>query len=82
MSGGSVKTRRPLILVADDDATNRIITAEPVHGWGMRPSAAAGAAEDLAALQHALAAGAPFPLARLEAMSPAVDRLTLVERVR
>jgi two-component system sensor histidine kinase/response regulator len=70
------------VLVVDDNTTNRIILADIVHGWGLRPAAAAGAAEALAAMEHAAAAGEPFALVLLDAMMPDVDGFTLAERVR
>jgi two-component system sensor histidine kinase/response regulator len=70
------------VLVVDDNTTNRIILADMAHGWGLRPAAAAGAAEALAALEHAAAAGEPFALVLLDAMMPDVDGFTLAARIR
>jgi two-component system sensor histidine kinase/response regulator len=70
------------VLVVDDNTTNRIILADIVHGWGLRPAAAAGAAEALSSLEHAAAAGEPFALVLLDAMMPDVDGFTLAERIR
>jgi CheY-like chemotaxis protein len=70
------------VLVVDDNTTNRIILAEMAHGWGMRPAAAAGASEALAALEQACDTGEPYALVLLDAMMPEMDGFTLAERIR
>jgi two-component system, sensor histidine kinase and response regulator len=70
------------VLVVDDNATNRLILEEQLTDWGMRPSAAEGAAAALALLERAEAAGRPFALALIDAHMPGVDGFTLAEQIR
>ena len=50
------------VLVVDDNATNRLILTEMLGSWGMKPVAAEGAREALAALVATATVGEPFAL--------------------
>src|SRR5262249_59068388 len=50
--------------------------------WDMRPALAKDAAEALAALGRAAAAGRPFPLIVLDALMPGVDGFALAARIK
>jgi CheY-like chemotaxis protein len=71
-----------LVLIVDDNATNRLILVEMLRRWGMRPTAVASGAAALAALDQAQAAGEPFGLVLLDAMMPEMDGFTLAERIQ
>jgi signal transduction histidine kinase/CheY-like chemotaxis protein len=70
------------VLVADDNATNRLILKELLEGWGMRPELATSGAEALARLSRAVAAGRPHALAIIDAMMPEMDGMALIGRIR
>jgi signal transduction histidine kinase/CheY-like chemotaxis protein len=69
-------------LVVDDNATNRRILHDLLSNWGMLPTAVDGGAVGLEALDHAAAAGKPFPLVLLDAMMPHMDGFTFAQRLR
>ncbi len=70
------------VLVVDDNATNRRILEEILHGWHMRPATANGAAAAMAALKEAHGTGQPFTLVLLDCMMPEVDGFGLAEQIR
>ena len=70
------------VLVVDDNATNRHILAEWLHGWKMQPSEVGGATAALATLRQAAALGRPFPLVLLDARMPDVDGVTAAAQIR
>jgi CheY-like chemotaxis protein/HPt (histidine-containing phosphotransfer) domain-containing protein len=71
-----------LVLVVDDNATNRLILEEMLTGWSMRPTLAESGERALGLLDHARQSGAPFSLAVIDVHMPGVDGFTLVERIR
>ncbi|HEX9130488.1 MAG TPA: response regulator, partial [Gemmatimonadaceae bacterium] len=80
---GGVKDLRGLdVLVVDDNATNRRILEEILTGWGMRPTLVNGGLAAIAALDRALAAGKPFPLAIIDFQMPDIDGFGLAERIK
>jgi signal transduction histidine kinase/CheY-like chemotaxis protein len=70
------------VLIVDDNATNRRILQEIITSWGMRPTVVDGALEAIAALDAALAAGDPFPLALIDFQMPEFDGFDLAERIK
>jgi len=69
------------VLVVDDNETNRKIFLEVLRGWGMRPVAAQGAEEALAALREASSAGEPIRLGLLDVQMPTTDGFSLAEAI-
>ena len=70
------------VLVVDDNATNRRILEELLTVWGMRPTLVDGGAAAIVALEGALAAGKPFPLAIIDFQMPDLDGFGLAERIK
>jgi PAS domain S-box-containing protein len=70
------------VLVVDDNATNRRILEGILGGWGMRPTVVDGGIAAIEALDRALAAGKPFPLALIDFQMPDIDGFGLAERVK
>jgi CheY-like chemotaxis protein len=67
-----------LVLVVDDNATNRKILDHQLSGWGMRVATAACAAEALALLL----AGHRYDMAILDGAMPDMDGFTLARAIR
>ena len=61
------------VLVVDDNRSNRLILAEILTSWGMRPALAAGGQQALEEMRQQAALGTPFPLVLLDADMPQVD---------
>jgi two-component system sensor histidine kinase/response regulator len=70
------------VLVVDDNATNRRILQGVLGGWGMRPTVVDGGLAAIEALDAALAAGKPFPLALIDFQMPDIDGFGLAQRVK
>jgi PAS domain S-box-containing protein len=70
------------VLAVDDNATNRRILEDLLRSWQMRPTVVASAAEALATLHEAAAAGRPFGLILLDGHMPEMDGFTLAERIQ
>jgi PAS domain S-box-containing protein len=70
------------VLVVDDNATNRLILAEMLTNWRMRPTAVAGGKQALAELERQAAAGEPYPLVLLDCMMPEMDGFSLAEQIK
>jgi signal transduction histidine kinase/DNA-binding response OmpR family regulator len=70
------------VLVVDDNATNRRILEEMLTVWGMRPTLVDGGLAAILALDRALAAGKPFPLAIIDFQMPDLDGFGLAGRIK
>ena len=69
------------VLVVDDSATNRDILKERLSQWQMKPTVANDARMALDTIQRASQAGAPFPLALIDAHMPEMDGFALAQRI-
>jgi CheY-like chemotaxis protein/HPt (histidine-containing phosphotransfer) domain-containing protein len=70
------------VLVVDDNRSNRLILAEILTSWGMRPTLAAGGRQALEEMRQQAAHGTPFPLVLLDAGMPRFDGFDLVRAVQ
>jgi len=69
-------------LVVDDNATNRMLAAELLHRWGMRPFAVSSGSEAIAELDRASQAGDAYRLLLLDVRMPDMDGFAVVEHLR
>lgn len=70
------------VLVVDDNETNRLILAEMLSNWRMRPTTVDSGRAALAEMNKAARAGEPFRLALLDGMMPQMDGFALAEQIR
>jgi PAS domain S-box-containing protein len=61
------------VLIVDDNPTNLKMLEEVLTAWGMRPTAISSGRSAVAAMESALARGASFRLALLDALMPDLD---------
>lgn len=83
--GGYQKTGRIVglpVLVVDDNQSNRRLLLELLQQWRMQPVAVADAAQALAELERAGAAGQPYALALLDVQMPGMDGFELAQKMR
>ena len=71
-----------LVLVVDDNATNRRILEAQLSGWLMQPLLAADARTALDLLTHAADARHPFVLAIVDAQMPEIDGFALIAEIQ
>jgi PAS domain S-box-containing protein len=71
-----------LVLVVDDNATNRRILNDTLAQWQMRPTTVGGGAAALGCMLHSAATGTPFPLVLIDAHMPEMDGFELAERIK
>ncbi len=71
-----------LVLVVDDNATNRRILNEMLTHWQMRPTTVDGGGAALGCMMHAVAAGTPFPLVLIDAHMPEMNGFELADRIK
>jgi len=69
-------------LVVDDNEVNRLIFRKQLGVWGMTVQSVATGQEAIAALEEALARGAPFHIALIDQMMPEMDGVELGRRLR
>jgi two-component system sensor histidine kinase/response regulator len=82
MAQGPVNLRGLPVLIADDNADNRLILAEVLRGWSMVPTSVADGLAALEALNAAYSQGRPFPIAVLDYQMPGMDGCTVASRIR
>jgi len=70
------------VLVVDDNGTNRLILAEMLKNWRMRPHAVDGGQAALAEMKRACEIGEAYQLVLLDGMMPEMDGLALAEQIR
>ncbi len=78
----SVDLQDLLVLVVDDNATNRRILNEMLTHWQMRPTTVDGGVAALGCMMHAVAAGKPFLLVLVDVHMPEMDGFELAERIK
>ena len=71
-----------LVLIVDDNETNRIILVDMLMKWGMRVESAENADAALALLKQGLQSGRDFSLIITDLHMPIVDGFGLVEAIR
>jgi two-component system, sensor histidine kinase and response regulator len=74
--------RNLLVLVVDDNATNRHILEEWLRGWQMEPAVVGNGLAALSDLWHAVGLGRPYALVLLDARMPDTDGLALAAQIR
>ena len=70
------------VLVAEDNAANRMVLVEMLEQWGMKPVSVEDGLAALSALEQARAAGQPFPLLIIDFDLPAMDGLSVAQCIR
>ncbi|MFL6210577.1 MAG: response regulator [Pyrinomonadaceae bacterium] len=70
------------VLVVDDNATNRLILAELLSSWQMRPTLVDSGAAAIEALVAAQAADRAYALVLLDCHMPEMDGFTLAEQIK
>jgi PAS domain S-box-containing protein len=70
------------VLVVDDNATNRLILQEWLHGWEAEPTAVGDGLSALGALWQGVSLGKPFAVLLLDGRMPGIDGLTLAAEIR
>jgi two-component system sensor histidine kinase/response regulator len=70
------------VLIADDNATNRLILDEAVSGWHMIATCVDGGASALEAMRSAAKLGKPFQLVLLDMMMPEMDGFDVVRHCK
>jgi CheY-like chemotaxis protein len=71
-----------LVLVVDDNATNRQILEESLRGWQMKPTVVGDAATALETIRRVAALGQSYALVLLDARMPDMDGLALAAHIR
>ena len=69
------------VLIADDNATNRLLLLEMLRNWKMQPVAVESGDLALAELELAAQNGRPYRLALLDVLMPGMDGFELAGRV-
>jgi len=71
-----------LVLIVDDNATNRRILKERLQNWGLRPTVAGSGQAALAALRKAAARGRLYAVVLVDAAMSGMDGFELVQQIR
>ncbi len=78
----SISLEGIVVLVVDDNATNRRILGDTLSRWLMKPALAEGGEQALELLHQARDNAQPFPLILTDAHMPGMDGFALAERIR
>ncbi len=70
------------VLVVDDNETNRLILAEMLKNWRMKPHTVDSGQAALAEMNRAIQADEPYQLVLLDGMMPRMDGLALAGQIR
>jgi signal transduction histidine kinase/CheY-like chemotaxis protein len=70
-----------LVLIADDNSTNRRILEEMLINWGMRPTVVDGGVSAVQALERAVTEGKAFTLVLLDYQMPDMDGLEVAQEI-
>jgi PAS domain S-box-containing protein len=70
-----------MVLVVDDNATNRRVLGDILRNWGAVPTCVESGPLALAELRRAAEIGTPYPLILLDAMMPDMDGFAVAEQV-
>jgi two-component system, sensor histidine kinase and response regulator len=70
------------VLLVDDNASNRLIMAEILRGWGMSPTLAESGARALEVLRQHARAGKHFALTLVDARTPDMGGFALAGRIQ
>ena len=79
---GSIDLENLRVLVVDDNPTNLKMLEELLTAWRMQPTAINFGRSAVAAMESALARGAPFPLVILDARMPELDGFAVAKLVK
>ena len=71
-----------MVLVVDDNDTNRLILEEMLKNWGMQSLSVDGGAVALQAMLRAKDSNRPFPLVLVDISMPDMDGFSLTEEIR
>jgi PAS domain S-box-containing protein len=70
------------VLVADDNATNRLLLQEILSSWKMKPTVVASGEQALFELEKAAQKGSPYQVALLDLQMTGMDGFELADRIR
>ncbi len=76
------KLRGLRVLVVDDNATNRLITAEQLALWDVQSTGVVSAREAMVELRQAARSGQPYQVALVDMCMPNINGLQLAELIR
>ncbi|SPE22082.1 putative Histidine kinase [Acidobacteriia bacterium SbA2] len=71
-----------LVLIVDDNATNRRVMDETLSFWGMKTCVAADGFQAMMTLKNAQESGNPIPLVLTDAHMPMMDGFRLAEEIK
>ena len=77
----SVQEKLPIILVVDDNSTNRLILDEMLTRWHMDPTLSESGKQALMAMKDAVQHDKQYPLVIIDLFMPDIDGAAVVERI-
>lgn len=73
---------KPLVLIIDDNATNRMILRDMLHGWDIPAAEAEDGEKGINELKRARNAGTPYNLLLLDCRMPGMDGFQIAHSVK
>lgn len=73
---------KPYVLIIDDNATNRMILRDMLHGWDIPVAEAEGGENGINELKRARNAGTPYNLLLLDCRMPGMDGFQIARSVK